>query len=167
MSSALWSSPTPAVLVAVAVLLLRTETDPQARPRVVVGSVLLVLGALGVLHVSAGAPPTVDGWPRAGGVLGFAAGGPLSDGVTGYVAVPVLVLVALFGLLVVAGMPAREVVARWREFMGDPDLEEVPEEEQDVEPEGGTVRLRRPSRRRQQSMAEDESTEEPAEPANG
>lgn len=154
----------PLVLAAVAVLLLRTETDPQARPRVVVGSVLLVLGVLGILHVAQGAPATVDGWPQAGGVLGYAAGGPLSDGVTGFVAVPVLVLVALFGALVVAGMPAREVVARWREFMGDPDLAEDSEEELAPEdPE--TVRLRRPSRRRQASMAD--GSEQDAEGSSG
>jgi S-DNA-T family DNA segregation ATPase FtsK/SpoIIIE len=154
----------PVVLAAVAVLLLRTETDPQARPRLVVGSVLLVLGVLGVLHIARGAPATVDGWPRAGGVLGYAAGGPLSDGVSGFVAVTVLVLVGLFGALVVAGMPAREVVARWREFMGDPDAEPEDAEDELAPEDPESVRLRRPSRRRQASMA-DEPDEESAKSA--
>ncbi|GAB2756610.1 DNA translocase FtsK [Salinifilum aidingensis] len=151
----------PIVLALTAVLLMRTETDPEARPRVVVGSAVLVLATLGVLHIVRGNPFRPELWPEAGGALGFVAGGPLARGLSGWVAVLVLVLIGLFGLLVLTGTPVREVPRRLRQLA-------EPEEETGGSPRRGdggrgeleeadpsAVSLRRPSRRRQAAMAED------------
>jgi S-DNA-T family DNA segregation ATPase FtsK/SpoIIIE len=144
----------PVVLLLTAVLLMRTENNPEARPRVVVGSILLVLGVLGILHIGSGGPPTSDGWPQAGGVLGFAAGGPLSQGLTGWVAIPVLALIGLFGMSLLTGTAVREVPSRLRGLGRHEDA--VAPEAEKSEPSDATVKLRRPSRRRQASMADED-----------
>ncbi|MFR9730813.1 DNA translocase FtsK [Saccharopolyspora sp. MS10] len=133
----------PIVVAGVAVFFASTDDNPEARPRVVLGSVLLGWSALGVLHIGSGAPGAWHAWPAAGGVLGFLAGGPLAQGLTGWVAVPVLVLVALFGLMLLTDTT---LAALRGHLLGTP-VEDEPPATEEVSPE--TVRLRRPSRRRQ------------------
>ncbi|HWH29453.1 MAG TPA: DNA translocase FtsK [Mycobacteriales bacterium] len=74
--------------------------------RLAIGWACLTLGALGVLHVLADRP--VD-WHRAGGLAGFLLGEPLESAVTAWAAVPALVLLAGFGLLVVTATPVHQV----------------------------------------------------------
>lgn len=149
----------PIVLALTAVLLMRTETNPDARPRVVVGSGVLVLAVLGVLHIASGNPFRPERWPEAGGVLGFVAGGPLARGLSGWVAVLVLVLIGLFGLLVLTGTPVREVPRRLRQLAEQEESAGSRSRESDQggvdEVDPAAVSLRRPSRRRQAAMAED------------
>jgi DNA segregation ATPase FtsK/SpoIIIE, S-DNA-T family len=73
--------------------------------RLVVGWLALALGGLGVLHVVQGSQPTDD----KGGLVGFLLGDPLQRGLTPWVAVPVLLLLAGFGLLVVTATPLHQV----------------------------------------------------------
>ena len=75
--------------------------------RLVVGWVALALGGLGVLHVVRGATPTDE----KGGLVGFLLGDPLQQGLTAWLAVPVLLLLAAFGLLVVTATPLHSVPA--------------------------------------------------------
>ncbi|MHA6800760.1 FtsK/SpoIIIE family DNA translocase [Bounagaea algeriensis] len=149
----------PIVLALTAVLLMRTETNPDARPRVVVGSAVLVLAVLGVLHIASGNPFQPDRWPEAGGALGFVAGGPLARGLSGWVAVLVLVLIGLFGLLVLTGTPVREVPRRLRQLAEQEEpggsRRREGERSEDGEVEPAAVSLRRPARRRQGAMAEE------------
>ncbi|GAA2356114.1 DNA translocase FtsK [Saccharopolyspora halophila] len=140
----------PLVLAVTAVILMRTETTPDARPRVVLGSALLILSTLGVIHILSGAPLESEQWPVAGGALGFVAGGPLAHGLTGWVAAPVLVLVGLFGALVLTGTPMRDLLDKFRD-----DAEVVDEPPRDLETEA-EVKLRRPSRRRQAAMSDED-----------
>ncbi|GAA0519894.1 cell division protein FtsK [Saccharopolyspora subtropica] len=145
----------PVVLLVTAVLLMRTEATAEAKPRVVIGTLLLVLSTLGILHILSGSPLDPEAWAQAGGALGFVAGGPLAHGLTGWVAVPVLVLIGLFGLLVLTGTPVREVGSRLRE-LGQREAEASVAEPAEVAAEPSTVKLRRPSRRRQAAMADEE-----------
>ncbi|MCA1186911.1 MULTISPECIES: DNA translocase FtsK [unclassified Saccharopolyspora] len=143
----------PVVVAGVAVFFASTDHNPEARPRVVLGSVLLGWSALGVLHIAEGAPGDWLVWPEAGGVLGFLAGGPLAQGLTGWVAVPVLVLVGLFGLMLLTDTTLATVRTK---LLGRPVEDGEPLSEE-VQPE--TVKLRRPSRRRQSSTpVDDEDT---------
>ncbi|SFS34225.1 FtsK/SpoIIIE family DNA translocase [Saccharopolyspora flava] len=164
----------PIVLLATSVILMRTETSPEARPRVVIGTVLLVFATLGTIHVLSGSPLESEAWPTAGGALGFVAGGPLSYGLTGYVAVPVLIIAGLFGLLVLTGSSMRDVLAKMRgEDYDDEDGFEPAPSKAELEGDPSTVKLRRPSRRRQAAMSEqdeqlsldDVPEEPPAKPA--
>ncbi len=144
----------PVVLLTVAVLLMRTETNPDARPRIVIGALLLVLSALGILHIGAGGPGTVAGWRQAGGALGYVAGGPLSQGITGGVAIAVLVLVASFAVLLLTGTPVRDIPDRLRALLHpEQSAEDAKEELAPSDPD--SVKLRRPSKRRQSSMNDD------------
>ncbi|HXA13138.1 MAG TPA: DNA translocase FtsK, partial [Mycobacterium sp.] len=97
------------VLAAVAVVLMRTEPDPEARPRLILGAAMITLPTLGLWHLWVGSPMDPTARQRAAGFLGFAIGGPLADGLTQWIAAPLLLIAALFGLLLVTGTTIREV----------------------------------------------------------
>ena len=99
----------PIVLAAIAVVLMRTEAEPEARPRLILGTAMITLPTLGLWHLWAGSPTEPPGRQHAAGFLGFAIGGPLSDGLTEWIAAPLLFIGALFGLLLVTGTTIREV----------------------------------------------------------
>jgi DNA segregation ATPase FtsK/SpoIIIE, S-DNA-T family len=99
----------PIVLLIIAVFLMRSEPDPDARPRLILGAAMIALPELGLLHLWAGSPQSPDGRRHAAGFLGYAIGGPLSDGLTAWIAAPLLVIGVLFGLLLVTGTTIREV----------------------------------------------------------
>jgi len=128
----------PIVLAAIAVVLMRTEAEPEARPRLILGAAMITLPTLGLWHLWAGSPTDPPGRQHAAGFLGFAIGGPLSDGLTEWIAAPLLFIGALFGLLLVTGTTIREVpstVQRMfsaRAFRGD----EYHEDYEDEQPYG-------------------------------
>lgn len=99
----------PVVTAVVAVVLMRTPPNPDARPRLLLGSTQITLSVLGLRHLWEGSPEAPELRRRAAGFLGFAIGGPLSDGLTAWIAAPLLFIGALFGLLLVAGITVREV----------------------------------------------------------
>ncbi len=99
----------PLALAVVGVLLMRTEPDPEARPRLILGVAMIVLPVLGLWHLVAGSPADSLARQHAAGFVGFAIGGPLSEGLTAWIAVPLLFIGALFGLLLVTGTTIREV----------------------------------------------------------
>ena len=70
---------------------------------------MITLPTLGLWHLWAGSPTDPPGRQHAAGFLGFAIGGPLSDGLTEWIAAPLLFIGALFGLLLVTGTTIREV----------------------------------------------------------
>jgi DNA segregation ATPase FtsK/SpoIIIE, S-DNA-T family len=108
----------PLVLAAVAVLLMRTEPNPEARPRLVLGTTMVVLPALGLWHLWAGSPDTPVGRAHAAGFIGFAIGGPLSEGLTPWICAPLLFIGALFGFLLLTGTTIREVPETLRSMFG-------------------------------------------------
>ncbi len=99
----------PLVLGAIAVVLMRTEPHPEARPRLVLGVAMVGVPVLGLWHLWSGSPADPAGRQRAGGFIGFAAGGPLADGLTVWVATPLLVVAILFGLLLLTGTTLRDL----------------------------------------------------------
>jgi S-DNA-T family DNA segregation ATPase FtsK/SpoIIIE len=131
----------PVVCAGVAVLLMRTEPNPDARPRLVLGSTMVALPVLGLWHLWAGSPDTPAGRAHAAGFIGFAIGGPLSEGLTAWICAPLLFIGALFGLLLLTGTTIREVPDTLRSMFGtrmfgygdsepeydedDPDIESV------------------------------------------
>ena len=113
--------------------------------RLVVGWLALALGGLGVLHVVQGSQPTDD----KGGLVGFLLGDPLQRGLTPWLAVPVLLLLAGFGLLVVTATPLHQVPDALK-GLRDKALRRTPEPtpEQDETPAPlPPLQRRRPSRR--------------------
>jgi DNA segregation ATPase FtsK/SpoIIIE, S-DNA-T family len=147
----------PLLLGAAALRVLRQAPDPRHRGRHLVGWTALLLAALGLLHLFRGQPQTTDGRAYAGGVVGEAVGGLLARAVTVWVAVPLLVLLLVFGVLVVTATPVNRIPERLRHLRDlalgrvtapAADTDEAPA---DDEPTTGRLR-RRPSRRRQASV---------------
>jgi DNA segregation ATPase FtsK/SpoIIIE, S-DNA-T family len=100
----------------------RNLRDPEANGpagRQMVGWAALLFGVLGIIHIANGSPRPRLGdttaLQQAGGALGFVVAELLTDLLhTGYVVVPLLVLLALFGLLVVTATPVYQVPTRLR-----------------------------------------------------
>ena len=120
----------PVLLGAVAVILMRTEPHPEARPRLVLGGAMIALPILGLWHLWSGAPQDPAARQHAAGFLGFAIGGPLAEGLTPWIAAPLLIIAVLFGVLLMTGTTIREVpdalsrylaIGRGREYDDDYD----------------------------------------------
>ncbi|ORW12989.1 cell division protein FtsK [Mycolicibacter longobardus] len=113
------------VLAAVgAVLLMRTEPDPENRPRLILGSAMVALPILGLWHLWSGSPQTPEGRLHGAGFVGFVIGGPLADGLTAWIAAPLLCIGVLFGVLLLTGTTLREAPETLRTmFRGDYDDE--------------------------------------------
>ncbi|MFT4199330.1 DNA translocase FtsK [Gordonia sp. (in: high G+C Gram-positive bacteria)] len=108
----------PVLLFVAAMVLMRRPADPVRRPRIVVGSLLVLVSVLGLIHLIGGQPVDVDGRSKAGGFLGFAAGTPLSSGITPWFAVPLLVLVCLGGGVLISRHSLRDLFDGARGYLG-------------------------------------------------
>ncbi|GAA1222202.1 FtsK/SpoIIIE family DNA translocase [Prauserella alba] len=148
----------PLVLLVLAVALMRSEPNPETRPRRVIGVLLMGLAVLGLLHLINARPQGHEGLMYAGGGLGWFSGDLLARGVTVWVAAPLLVLALVFGVLVFTGTPVRDIPQRLSEWGTEPD--DAVDADGEAERGGGdpvaegdpsAVRLRKPSRRRQSS----------------
>jgi S-DNA-T family DNA segregation ATPase FtsK/SpoIIIE len=84
--------------------------------RQAVGWSALLLGLLGLVNIAHGLPRTNAPalLREAGGIVGYISSSLLTDLLSVYVAVPLLVLVTLFGILVVVGIPLHEIPERAR-----------------------------------------------------
>ncbi|WP_320780963.1 DNA translocase FtsK [Streptomyces sp. CRN 30] len=107
----------PILLGAVAVRFIRHPEKPEANGRIVIGLSALVIGVLGQVHIACGSPARGDGMQGirdAGGLIGWAIATPLSYTMTDVLAVPLLVLLTVFGLLVVTATPVNAIPQRLR-----------------------------------------------------
>ncbi|GHH87724.1 DNA translocase FtsK [Streptomyces sulfonofaciens] len=107
----------PILLGVVAIRLIRHPERPEANGRIVIGLSALVIGILGQVHIACGAPARSDGMQGirdAGGLIGWAAATPLTYALTDVLAVPLLVLLTVFGLLVVTATPVNAIPQRLR-----------------------------------------------------
>ncbi|AFM16875.1 DNA segregation ATPase, FtsK/SpoIIIE family [Mycolicibacterium chubuense NBB4] len=106
----------PLALAAAGVALMRSEPDPEARPRLILGAAMIALPTLGLWHLWSGSPQDPGARQHAAGFFGFAIGGPLADGLTAWIAAPLLVIGVAFGVLLVTGTTIREVPATLRDM---------------------------------------------------
>ncbi|MFF9086460.1 DNA translocase FtsK [Streptomyces sp. NPDC014991] len=107
----------PILLAVIAVRFVRHPEKPEANGRIVIGLSALVVGVLGQVHIACGAPARSAGMQAirdAGGLIGWAAATPLTYTMTEVLAVPLLVLLTVFGLLVVTATPVNAVPQRLR-----------------------------------------------------
>jgi len=106
----------PILLAAMAWRTLRHPDHNGPAGRQVVGWGAILFGLLGLINIARGLPLTdqPDRLRQAGGILGYLSSSILSDLVTVYAAVPLLVLLLLFGVLVVVGIPLHELADRAR-----------------------------------------------------
>ena len=145
----------------------RNLRDPEHNGpagRQVIGWGALLFGVLGIVHIANGSPTPQLGdtapLQQAGGAIGFVVSKLLMDLLqTPYVVVPLLLLLALFGLLVVTATPVYQVPARLRE-LGDRIMgRHVPLEEEAAAEDTA------PARRRRGRAADDEIDPEMGDPA--
>ncbi|SDG32384.1 DNA segregation ATPase FtsK/SpoIIIE, S-DNA-T family [Lentzea fradiae] len=153
----------PVVLFGIGVTLMCTDSKPEERFRLVVGGVLISIGVLGMFHLIGGLPADPLARRDAGGALGYLAGGFLAQGLTPWVAGPLLVMIFVFGLLCVLHWPVREVPQRLRALVHREPSEPPVDVEEEPEREPKPPRLRRPSRRRQAAETVSEEPELPLE----
>lgn len=107
----------PLLLGGMAVRLILHPERPEANGRIVIGLSALVIGVLGQVHIACGAPARSDGMQAirdAGGLIGWGAATPLSYAMGDALAVPILVLLTFFGLLVVTATPVTAIPQRLR-----------------------------------------------------
>ncbi|MCF3965146.1 cell division protein FtsK, partial [Streptomyces fuscigenes] len=105
----------PILLGVVAVRLILYPQKPEANGRIVIGLSALVLGVLGLVHIACGAPGRDAGTQAmrdAGGLIGWAVSEPLIFAMGSPLAVPVLLLLTVFGLLVVTATPVNAIPQR-------------------------------------------------------
>ena len=84
--------------------------------RQVIGWSALLLGLLGLINIARGLPRTnhPELLRDAGGIIGYISSSLLTDLLSVYLAVPLLIMLLLFGVLVVVGIPMHQVVERMR-----------------------------------------------------
>jgi DNA segregation ATPase FtsK/SpoIIIE, S-DNA-T family len=98
----------------------RTLRHPERngpRGRQAIGWAAVLLGVLGLINIAHGLPRTnePERLREAGGILGYLSSSLLADLLSVYVAVPLLVLLLVFGVLVVIGIPLYEMPNRLRQ----------------------------------------------------
>lgn len=101
----------PVLLMIGAWRLLRTPADPAHRGRGLVGWGSMLIATAAMLHIGQAPVDTVQR-DYAGGLIGAGIGDLLEAAVTAWVAVPLLVLLLLFGLLVVTATPINKIPER-------------------------------------------------------
>src|SRR3954451_20592644 len=102
----------PIVLALTAWRLLRKPSAEAPKRRATIGWVAVSVGLLGTLDLLHGDPTNATGRRGAGGVFGVLAGSPLKSVLTTYLALPILLLVMVFGVLVIPGPPLHTVKSR-------------------------------------------------------
>jgi DNA segregation ATPase FtsK/SpoIIIE, S-DNA-T family len=146
----------PVMFALLAWRLLRHPGDNGDGGRIAIGCGALTGGVLGVVHIAHGTPYPSQGeraLQSSGGLVGWLLSAPLTSTVTGWVAVPLLLLVAAFGLLVVTATPVHQVPERLaalrdRVLLREPLLSEGDEVTDEAEED-------RPSRRGKRSRKGD------------
>jgi S-DNA-T family DNA segregation ATPase FtsK/SpoIIIE len=109
----------PILLAVIAVRFIRHPEKPEANGRIVIGLSALVIGVLGQVHIACGSPARSDGMQAirdAGGLIGWGAATPLTYTMGEVLAVPLLVLLTIFGLLVVTATPVNAIPQRLRQL---------------------------------------------------
>ncbi|OKJ89704.1 cell division protein FtsK [Streptomyces sp. TSRI0107] len=146
----------PILLTVIAVRFIRHPEKPEANGRIVIGLSALVIGVLGQVHIACGSPARSDGMQAirdAGGLIGWGAATPLTYTMTDVLAVPLLVLLTLFGLLVVTATPVNAIPQRLRllgvrlGLVRDPEPDEFGEDDERYEEQWREALPARPRRR--------------------
>ncbi|MFF9127598.1 DNA translocase FtsK [Streptomyces sp. NPDC014889] len=132
----------PILIAVIAVRFIRHPEKPEANGRIVIGLSALVIGVLGQVHIACGSPARSDGMQEirdAGGLIGWGAATPLTYAVGEVLAVPLLVLLTVFGLLVVTATPVNAIPQRLRllgvrlGIVHDPEAEEYGDDDERYE----------------------------------
>lgn len=78
------------------------------------GGIGMAAGITGITHIAVGSPTSLAGWEAGGGLLGFVFGHALGLLLSNWAAVPVLILLTIYALLLATSTPVAQVPARLR-----------------------------------------------------
>lgn len=162
-----WAIPLLLLLVAWRTLRHPDKNGPGGRQ--FIGWVAVLGGVLGLVHIAHGTPrpgQAGESLADAGGAIGYVMSSIPSDLLTPYVAVPLLVLLSLFGLLVIMATPIHAIPEKarsaWAKLLHKPEATDETSVDQDAEE---TVVVKRgKSRRRVGSMRKADETDEDGGP---
>lgn len=124
------------------VLMVGIERTQRSTARLWIGSVLVVLPMLGLIHIFAGQPTDSAGKASAGGLVGQAIGTPMAVGFSAYLAVPLLLLAIVYGALQLTGLTVKQIytlaadflgVGSWRDGRGNDDYADYENQSNDVD----------------------------------
>ena len=99
----------PILFIYFAFRLFKAPNEGRANGRITIGAILLVLSSTGLAQVFKDSD--FSSVRRAGGVIGYGVGRPLSNLGTSLLAIPILAIVLFFGLLIITATPVSRVVA--------------------------------------------------------
>ncbi|MFF5052504.1 DNA translocase FtsK [Micromonospora sp. NPDC000663] len=134
----------PVLLMIGAWRLMRQPADPAHRGRGLIGWGSLLVATAALLQIGQNPTDTVQR-DYAGGLVGAGVGGLLERAVTAWVAVPLLVLLLLFGLLVVTATPINKIPERLGLLAGQ--LMAPPEATEESEEPAARPARKRPAKR--------------------
>ena len=109
----------PIALLLFGIHLLRAPGTQPSTNRITIGTTAMTFAAAGLVHISAGLPNPPDGalvMRDAGGIIGFLASSPIVAAVKIWGAVPLLLLLGFFGILVMTATPVHMIPARLGEL---------------------------------------------------
>jgi S-DNA-T family DNA segregation ATPase FtsK/SpoIIIE len=105
----------PLIFIYFAFRLFKAPDDSKATGRIIVGTFLLLLTITGLLHILNGSVGTGQTAIRhGGGWIGYGVSTPLVALVTTILAIPILLILLFFGILVITATPVSKVMERIR-----------------------------------------------------
>src|SRR5690625_3746465 len=111
----------PIAVLIMAIRLMRKPENTKEYGRELIGLAAIALAIMALIHTAQGIPAPRDGAEGiydAGGILGYGLSAPLAAGLTLWVCVPVLLLLAFFGVLVVTATPINAIIPRLKGLFG-------------------------------------------------
>ena len=108
----------PLIALISCVLIFRNHRKSSGA-RLTLGWIAVALGFLGIVHIACGLPRAsdMDAVRDAGGIIGFVISSILADPLSVWVAVPLLVILMVFGALVIVGKPLSELFSQATGFI--------------------------------------------------
>ena len=109
----------PIALLLFGIRLLRAPGEKASTNRLTIGTTAMTFATAGLVHISVGLPSPPDGALKmrdAGGIIGFLASSPIVAAVRTWGAIPLLLLVGFFGVLVMTATPVHLIPARLGEL---------------------------------------------------
>jgi S-DNA-T family DNA segregation ATPase FtsK/SpoIIIE len=140
----------PIALLLFGIRLLRAPADQASTNRLTIGTTAMTFAAAGLVHISSGLPSPPDGALRmrdAGGIIGFLASSPIVAAIKTWGAVPLLLMLGCFGVLVLTATPVHMIPARLGELR-DWLLRRPPESEGSAEGDDQDAKGKRRTRPR-------------------
>ena len=115
----------PLVLVGLAIRVMRHPRETtEGAGRIAIGLTALTLGVAGIVHIGRGAPTPSMGaraMRHGAGWLGYLVSAPMSAVLSQWLAVPLLLIVVFFGLLVTTATPVYRIPDRLRSLRAKTD----------------------------------------------